>query len=375
MNILLINYEYPPLGGGASNGTWNMAKALRALGHNSVVVSSGIGDKRGYSNEDDLHVYRVNSKREKVASSNVTEMASFLMAARKALPEIIEKHKPELAIIYFTLPCGALAGLLKNKFKIPYIISQQGADVPGLEKSTKLLHSLLAGYRRKILRNAAAVIANSTGLAEKSMIVDPIHVDVVNNGVDTKFFTAKLGKTLGDKVRFIFVGRFQHQKNLGFLLESFAKTNAEFPNTHLTLVGEGPLNNELHEIANKHQLTDQVSWYPWQTKENLRAFLQDADCFVNPSHYEGMPNAVQEAMACGLPIIASRIMGHTELVFDDKTGYLFDLENNEGLSEVMKRFILIGERQLELSANARKFCLDNFSWKVKAQEYLDFAKK
>ena len=74
MNILLINYEYPPLGGGASNATWNFAKSFLKLGHQSVVITSGIDDNRGYKFEDGIHVYRLNSKRKK---SNTNKKRTF----------------------------------------------------------------------------------------------------------------------------------------------------------------------------------------------------------------------------------------------------------------------------------------------------------
>ena len=92
MTILLINYEYPPIGAGAANATRHIAKALVEMGHTAVVLAAGIGDHVGESVEDGgVHVHRLSSRRAKISSSNPREMLSFVWHARRALGGIVKR--------------------------------------------------------------------------------------------------------------------------------------------------------------------------------------------------------------------------------------------------------------------------------------------
>jgi glycosyltransferase involved in cell wall biosynthesis len=102
----------------------------------------------------------------------------------------------------------------------------------------------------------------------------------------------------------------------------------------------------------------------------LRHVYQSADCLVNASQYEGMPNIILEAMACGLPVIASRVPGNDELVRNGATGFLFDLQEPDSLMKAIGQ--LMNDRDLcaRLGAAARNRVTKNFSWSNVAQAYL-----
>ena len=102
----------------------------------------------------------------------------------------------------------------------------------------------------------------------------------------------------------------------------------------------------------------------------LRHVYQSTDCLVNASQYEGMANIVLEAMACGLPVIASRVPGNDELVRDGATGFLFDLQEPDSLMNAIGQ--LMNDRDLcaRLGAAARNRVTKNFSWSNVAHAYL-----
>ena len=85
-------------------------------------------------------------------------------------------------------------------------------------------------------------------------------------------------------------------------------------------------------MQKKLGIEDCLVWHGWVEKGRLREIYRSADCLVNPSLYEGMPNVVLEAMACGLPVIASRVPGNDAVVRHGETGWLFDLDKPECLS-------------------------------------------
>jgi glycosyltransferase involved in cell wall biosynthesis len=367
VRILLINYEYPPIGAGAANATFHLAKELHALGNEVVVLTAGFESRVGYEKENGVHVYRLASRRKKISSSGIFEMLSYVLHARKELRKVINQHKIEKAILFFSIPCGFLGPYLKRKYGIPYLISLRGGDVPGMEKGINFIHRLIAPLRRRILRNASAIIANSKGLAAASEKADPYQVEVIPNGVDTEFFRP-IERQESDEFVFLFVGRFQPQKNLIVLLNAFANISTN-KNIRLKLVGDGPQKNELINQCRILGIEDKVEFMPWQNKEGLLRLYHSSDVLINYSLYEGMPNVVLEAMACGLPIIASKIMGHEELVEEGLNGFLVELDNFQKL--VLKMEVLLSDNPLrKMMMIKSRVKIEIYSWLSVAERYL-----
>ena len=182
------------------------------------------------------------------------------------------------------------------------------------------------------------MVANSHGLKEMSERADPFPVRVIPNGVDTDFFCPgeNLEKAKHRPFVFLFVGRFQMQKNLFYLIDqvAFLRRSGVGPFV-LHLVGDGPQREELQNHAKHLGIEECLVWHGWLEKGCLREIYRSSDCFVNPSLYEGMPNVVLEAVACGLPVIASRVAGNDAVVRDGETGRLFDLGDPEAFRSAL----------------------------------------
>lgn len=373
MRLLLVNYEYPPLGGGAGNATACIARALARQAHDVTVVTSAFGELRGGEQERaNLCVIRLATQRKRVDRSNYAEMLSFVVIAARSLPAILRERTADGLIVFFSLPCGPLGWLARRLAGTPYVISLRGGDVPGAEARVGVLHRLLAPLRRAVLRKALAVVANSPGLARLSERVDPTPVTVIPNGVDTEFFRPAVVPTANEStVRFLFVGRFQPQKNLFVLLDEFAlaRQRSRVP-LHLTLIGDGPQRADLEAHARKRGVSDALAWPGWLDKTGLLDAYRNADVFLNPSLYEGMPNTVLEAMACGLPVIASRVMGNEDLVADGTTGRLYDLDRREQLADAMVALAeLSAANRAGMGAQGREVACQRYAWDVTAAQY------
>ena len=130
MSILIVNYEYPPIGAGASTASEFLAKALVKQGHDVVVITSAFKTMHGYALENGIHVYRLPAIRHAPEHSNTIEMTSFLVSGMLSSVKIAKKHRVEKVIVYFTLPCGPIGYLLNKKMNIPYVLSFRGGDVP-----------------------------------------------------------------------------------------------------------------------------------------------------------------------------------------------------------------------------------------------------
>jgi len=371
LNLLLINYEYPPVGGGAGNATMFMGKALSDLGHNVTILSTAWQDQRGILKKDRLQLIRLPAWRKDPASASNLEKIHFMWLAHKALKSILAEQSIDAAIIYFSIPCGTL-GLSLRKNGIPYIISLRGGDVPGLVPEIVWIHRLITPLRRLILKRALAVIANAEGLAQLSMKADPFAVGIIPNGVDTDFFQPKFEDRNNNSTEFLFVGRFHSQKNLSTLLSAIAKLKHETQKPfHLHLVGNGPLEQQLKSESLTLGLNEEVKWHGWLNKEDLKKLHQQCHVFINPSHYEGLPNAVLEGMASGLTMIVSDIPGNCDLI-TDKTGYCYPHKDSTRLYHYLVKAHLTPDPNLGLMARQR--AIEHYSWKKVALQYLDLFK-
>lgn len=370
MNILIINYEFPPIGAGAANASWFIARSLKKLGHTVAVLTSNFRQLQGRSDREGITIWRIPTVRRSHYKSNIFEMTCFSLSSLFFVRQIAKKCRTEYVIAFFTIPSGITALFLNWADRIPYLISLRGGDVPGLVPELDIIHKILTLPRRRVLRSAAGLVANSQGLKALSENADPFPVNVIPNGVDTDFLIPAPDRRCEKKI-FLFVGRFRPQKNLFFLLQQMntvADTHAETFELHL--VGGGPLEKELKAYADTLKSRNHIFWHDWCDKEQLKQYYQQAYCFLNPSFYEGMPNTVLEAMACGLPVIASRIIGNEEVVRHGETGFLFDLNSPESFQNIAVQLLENETLARNMGNKGRTLAEKEFSWDSVAKDYL-----
>ena len=368
MRILLVNYEYPPVGGGAATATQAIARSLVKAGHQAVVLTSRYKELPAKSGEEEITVYRVASLRRKLDQSGIFEMTSFLATGLICVPGIIDREQIEAVIVFFSLPCGPIGFLGHWTRGVPYVVSLRGGEVPGAESSLNLLHRILRPVRRAVLKNSVAIVANSEGLKKMAEAADPYPVRVIPNGVDTDFFAPAESRPEMSVLRILFVGRFQKQKNLPLLLQQAAQLPAGTAELHL--VGDGPDREQLQQLAAELGIASTITWHGWLPRPDLRAVYQSSDCLVNLSLYEGLPNVVMEAMASGLPVVASNVPGNDALVREDETGFLFELNSPGALADALSR-LRDRDTRLRMGNAARARALEFSSWDDVALRYVE----
>ena len=131
------------------------------------------------------------------------------------------------------------------------------------------------------------------------------------------------------KKRIVSAARLMKQKNQLMLIDSFAQIQKEFPDYTLTIYGEGPFRQELEKRILEQGLSESV-FLPGKV-QNVFECIADADLFVLSSNFEGMPNALIEAMCLGLPVISTKVSGATDLIQDGINGLLVDVGDAEQL--------------------------------------------
>ncbi|MBI4615743.1 MAG: glycosyltransferase family 4 protein [Planctomycetes bacterium] len=372
MRLLLVNYEYPPVGGGAATACRHLARRLVVEGHEVTVLAGSFRDLRGGSVEDGVDVERCPTLRRRVDGSGIFEMFAFLVSASLALPRLLARRPFDAAIVYFAVPCGPLGLLFRRLSGKPYVVSLRGGDVPGFVPGLGWLHRWLAPVRRAVLRGAAAVVANSEGLADLALRADSVPVRVIPNGVDLEENRPATAAPRSGAYRFLFVGRLTSQKNGLFLLDVLRElrqiSSRDF---ECSIVGDGPERRALEARARALGLDGSLRCHGWVERPRLTLLYRESDCLVHPSRFEGLSNVLLEAMAAGLPVIASDVPGNREAVEDGETGCLRPIDRPAGFVEAMHRLLEDPALGRTLGARGRERARERFAWEEVARAHVD----
>ena len=271
------------------------------------------------------------------------------------------------------MPSGAVAWLLKTVYKIPYIVSLRGGDVPGFRPyDFKTFHKLIGPFLRVIWHGASAVIANSQGLRALARAFDSsIEIPIIPNGVDgSRFDTAPRDWSAP---RLLSAGRIVYQKGLDLGLRALAQLKDL--DWHWSIAGDGPQMEPLQSLARELGISERVTFLGWQSKEDLAQAYQQANLFLFPSRHEGMPNAVLEAMSSGLPVVATRIAGSEELVLDGETGLLVPSEDVDALRDALRTVLSDAVLREKMGTASRLRVEREYSWESVALQYSEYLKK
>ncbi|HEY6074772.1 MAG TPA: glycosyltransferase, partial [Anaerolineales bacterium] len=156
MKILLINSEYPPIGGGAGNASAHLARCLGSFGHEVTILTSSYKDLPAREAHGPVTILRVPALRRSMDRSSALEQVSFILAASLRAFNLIRQTKPDVTLAFFGVPSGVVAWLLKKLYRIPYIVSLRGGDVPGFRPyDFKVYHQLIGPFLHRIWREAS----------------------------------------------------------------------------------------------------------------------------------------------------------------------------------------------------------------------------
>lgn len=371
MKIWLINYEFPPLGGGAGNATSWLSAELAALGHDVVVITSRFGRQPAHEIRDGYALVRIPVMRAREDRCSPVEMVSFMVSAAVAVLLSAWGAKPDACIAFFGIPCGPVAWLLKVTFGVPYIVSLRGGDVPGFQPyDLATMHAFVRPIIHKLWTQASAVVANSAGLSALAVASLPTQpVRVIPNGVDLHaYHPHESHASHNSQARILFVGRLVHQKGVDVLLSALAMLRVR-SDWELEIIGDGPLRALAEHTAEASGIRERITFLGWLKPEALRARYREADVFAFPSRDEGMPNAVLEAMASGLPIVATRIAGSEELVRDCINGFLVSPDEPAAFARAIAWMLDQREAAAAMGRRSREIAEAEYSWAQAARGY------
>lgn len=194
---------------------------------------------------------------------------------------------------------------------------------------------------------------------------------VIYNPIDLKEYAQIALKSEKEK-KIVTAGRLMPQKNQKMMIRAFAAVHAKYPEYQLVIYGEGPSRQELEDLVEELGLKKSIL-LPGNVSD-IHEHIKNAEMFVLSSDYEGMPNALIEAMCLGLASISTKVSGATDLIQDHENGILTDLDNQEQLEKAMLKLIENKELASKLAVNAAKLG-ERLEVSKIMQQWTEFIKK
>jgi len=366
---LIVHVIYHLAVGGLENGLVNVINRMPADRYRHVIISLiDYTDFRNRIKNQDVEVYALHKR----PGKDLRLYGKLWRLFHILKPDIV--HTRNLATLEAQLP-ALLAG-------VPHRIhGEHGRDIEDLDGTSRKYQLLRRLFRPLIHRYIALSVDLKRYLREQIGIPEG-KISNICNGVDTEKFTpagAQAKSVLpgdfsgADKVVIGTVGRMEEVKDQITLVRAFVRLAKEHPQGHdklrLIMVGDGALREPARSILEAAGLA-QLAWLPGE-REDVPELLRALDVFVLPSLAEGISNTILEAMASGLPVVATDVGGNYELVERDTTGFLVPRADPAALADAIRVYVDDPELRRQHGANARKRSEDEFSIDTMVQRYQD----
>ena len=314
MKILMLNYEFPPIGGGAAPVTRELCRQLACEGHAVDVVTMHFRGLPRYEETDGFRIWRTPAIRKRPNICHTHEMVSFLLGAMPRATRLVRENRYDVIHCHFIIPTGPLGWMLSRRFRIPLLITCHGSDVPGYNPDRfGLTHRLIGPAWRFLVRRCQMLVSPSQSLADLIHRHQPnLAVRVIPNGIiESPVVPNQKDKTIVLCSRLLPRKGFQHalaavhDLDLGWQVE---------------VIGDGPYRGDLERIAAGSKTP--VRFHGWLDQRDPRfaELYARGAIFVFPSESENFPSVLLEAMRAGMAIIASNAGGCPEVVGDGCAG-------------------------------------------------------
>ena len=322
-------------GGGAERVITNLATYFSNNDHEVILITSFYSE---WEYPYDEKIKRIVLEDEDKKTNRIKKNVSRVIKLRR----VIKKEKPDCLISFMAEP-NYRALLACSGLKTKSIISVR--NDPAIEYSGKigwlLAHILLPFADGCVFQTTDAQEWFPKKLKKKSTII--------YNAVKDDFYRAD---RMPVHNLIVACGRLEEQKNYPLLIKAFAKAVDKIPDSRLFIYGEGSLKNEISDLIKKNNLENKV--YLKGQINNVVKALEEADLFVLPSLYEGMPNALMEAMAVGVPCISTDCpCGGPKMLFDGDGGILVANNNQLEFEKAIISVLSNGDKKRALGSQSK----------------------
>jgi glycosyltransferase involved in cell wall biosynthesis len=377
VRILMLNYEFPPLGAGGSTSSFNLARNVVALGHEVDIVTMGFRGVPSEETMDGIRVYRVPSVRARREVCHTHEMGTYVLSGTVKAAMLAHKKQYDLCNAHFIFPTGPIGWAIRRMRGLPYVLTARGSDVPGHNPNRfRLDHQLLRPVWRGLVQDADAVVAVSRHLASRIEANAPgVSVETIPNGcspLGPADDAAKTGARPADgvyrngRMKVLMVTRLHEFKGVQYMLEAASRLSLDL---EVNIVGDGPYRPTLE--AQAARIGKPVRFWGWldRSSPDMWRLYRESSVFVFPSEREGSPTVVQEAMSAGLAVVAADAAGTPEVVGD--AGILVSPKDPAGIADALVRLADNPSLVAELGERARERVRTEFDWMMLARRYVN----
>ena len=265
----------------------------------------------------------------------------------KGLPDIIHIH---------SLHAAPAILALRELCSTPVVITEHWSKILSKEMPLGTKYEIKC-WGKKCYHKADTVIAVSSSLAHVIKKKYGVDCRIVNNMVEDHFFSIPVSREKQKVFRFISIGSLLPLKGYESLIKAFASIDDDI-DVRLDIVGKGPEKDRLHKLIRKYNQQKRVQLTGFKSPDEISKMLDSSDCFVLASRSETFGIVYIEAMAKGLPVIATRCGGPEEFI-NEENGLLVDVGDIEALSDALK-YMIYNKNRFNRE-KIRKYCFDNFS--------------
>ena len=358
--VLVLSFEFPPLGGGGSVVIEHLCNELSKKGHSFDVVTMGY---KGLPKEEQVgacKVYRVSCLRAKKELSTPIELQSYLFSAFVKAEQLLLTNHYDLAHVHFIIPTGNLGFATKIINHLPFIISTHGSDMPGYNPDRfGFLHKLLIPFWTLFVKSASVVTTPSESLRSlllQSWKGDSSKIKAIPWGIDVRPAPRK------KENRIVFAGRLFERKGAQYLVEAVKGMNMK--GWEVAIVGDGPMRKQLEAQA---KCMPFVKFYGWLPREKLQSLYDRSKIFIFPSTAESFGMVLAEAMSAEMAVITCNDSACPEVVGD--AGILVQPKNHEAIRTALQKLMASPTEVARLGKKGRKRVLAKFTWPICAAAF------
>jgi len=371
-NILMINYEYPPLGGGGGVFNKHLAEVL-ARRYNVTVITSKFGEQPALEVVNNVQLLRVPIPlRSDPNAAGLVSMLSFFPSSLWAGIRLLGRVHFDIMHSMFAVPSAPSGVLLAKLYGKPHLLSILGGDIYDPSKKLSPHRTPLLGHATAtVMRNSHAVVSLSRDIqqrAHKHYRVEK-DIDVIHLGIPKPTYRPLHRADFGladDDILLMTVGRLVKRKAVHELLEAVA--HLDNPRVKLLIIGDGPQSRKLQQDASDLAIDRQVLFLGNVDDETKFGMMGLSNIFVSASSHEGFGLVFLEAMAVGLPVISYNKGGQNEFLLDDLTGALVPSGNSEQLFEKIRQMVKNEQLRQHISRHNLAY-VENFFIERCAQKY------
>jgi len=372
MKIVQICPRFLPYYGGIVTHVNELSKNLVKLGANVCVYTT---DPNGLLPKEDL------KNGVKILRFRSYSINDFYFLAPRLYMELRKMKDVDVVHVHnYQDYCVLAATLAKRKFKRPLVFTPHYHPSGGNELRTivkKFYDYMLAKYFFKESDKIIAVSKYEKKILQEKFNISCQKIVYIPNGVTALKNSAckslsYIEGNLKDRTRTIlYVGRLEKYKGVHFLIRAFSKVASTVKDCKLLVVGEGSYKSALISLSNRLKIRNKVFFLNHVNELELTRLYLSSDIFIMLSQYEAFCIALAEAMGYGLPVIATKVGGITELVGNDR-GFLIEYPPDiDALAKIIIRLLKSPKLSQETGYKAKNYILSNFSWESIAKKHLD----